>query len=110
VRVHFDSTKLNYTGFENLFETGKLADPQLQDDIADNDNHVNTDKLVLLSYSDPFAGSWPNQNLPLTLVKFNFSVKKNIQANTTKVNISRVTGHVGYGFVGKGTVINLTDN
>jgi len=109
VRVHFDSTKLDFTGFENLFETGKLADPQLQDDVANNDNDDNTDKLVLLSYSDPFGGTWPKQNLPLTLVTFNFSIKKNIQANATKVNISRVTGHVGYGFVGKGAVVNLSN-
>jgi hypothetical protein len=107
VRVHFDSTKLNYTGFENFFETGKLADPQLQDDIADDDNDVNTDKLVLLSYSDPFAGNWPNQPLPLNLVDLLFTVDSAAELGTTQVNVTKVTGHTGYSFAGVGSAITV---
>jgi hypothetical protein len=108
VRIHFDSTKLEYTGFENFFTTGKLADPQFQDDTSDNDGNSNTDKIVLLSYADPFGGSWPNQPLPLNLVDLLFTVKADAPAGATPVNITKVTGHTGYGFVGSGASVNIT--
>jgi len=108
VRIHFDSAKLDYTGYTDFFETGKVALPQLQDDELDSDNDGSTDKLILLSYLDAFNGEWPNQPLPLDLVKLQFTVKADAVAGQSLVNVSQVTGHVGYGFVGEGATITIT--
>ena len=107
VRIHFDSSKLDYTGYGGFFEFGKLADPQLQDDTGNDDNDANTDKLLLLAYSDPIGGNWPNENLPLDLVTLFFEVKADVDAGVSKINVSKVTGHAGYGFVGQGATTTL---
>ncbi|MDY6953289.1 MAG: hypothetical protein SWE60_17405, partial [Thermodesulfobacteriota bacterium] len=108
VRIHFDSSKLDYTGYTDFFDTGDLAPPQLQDDELDSDNDGSTDKLIGLKYSDPLGGEWPNEPLPLDLVKLEFTVKADAVAGQTLVNVSQVTGHVGYGFVGEGSTITVT--
>ena len=107
VRIHFDSTKLEYNTFEDLFETNKLADPQLQDDLSNEDNDENTDKLIVLSYADPVEKSWPSQPLPLELVKLLFTVKDDAPVGPTNVNVTNIAGHTGYGFVGNGSVIDI---
>jgi len=108
IRIHFDSTRLEYNGFENFFATNKLADPQLQDDVDNKDSDENTDKLIVLSYADPFNESWPNEALPLDLVTFAFTVKNDAPEGSTDVNISKITGHTGYEFVGNGCTVNIT--
>jgi len=107
VRIHFDSTKLEYNTFEDLFETNKLADPQLEDDVNNEDNDENTDKIMVLSYADFINNSWPNEPLPLDLVTFLFTVKNDAPEGLTNVNVTNVTGHTGYGFVGNGSVIDI---
>ena len=96
VRIHFDSTKFDYNNFEDLFETNKLANPQLQDDLNNEDNDENTNKLIVLSYTDPFNINWPNQPLPLDLVTFVFTVKDDAPEGPTNLNVTRITGHVDY--------------
>jgi hypothetical protein len=108
VRIHFDSTKLEYNDFENFFDTNKLADPLLQDDVDNKDTDENTDKVIVLSYADPFSNSWPNQALPLDLVTFVFTVKNDASVGLTNVNVTKISGHVGYGFVGSGSIVNIT--
>jgi len=108
VRIHFDSTKLQYNNtFEGLFKTNILADPQLEDDVENKDNDESTDKLIVLSYADPFNNSWPNEALPLDLVTFIFTVKSDAPEGTTDVNVTQITGHTGYGFFGNGSVIDI---
>ena len=108
VRIHFDSTKLEYNTFEDFFETNKLADPQLEDDVENKDTDDSTDKLIVLSYADPFNNNWPNQPFPLDLVTFVFTVKDDAPEGPTNVNVTRITGHVDYGFVGNGSIVNIT--
>lgn len=108
VRIHFDSTRLEYNDFENFFETNKLADPQLQDDVDNKDSDENTDKIIVLSYADFINNNWPNEPLPLDLVTFVFTVKNDAPEGPTNVNITKITGHVGYGFVGNGSIVNIT--
>jgi hypothetical protein len=109
VRIHFDSEKLVYEGFDNLFEKGKLADPQIQEDSENYDGDAKTDKYVLLAYSDPINGNWPDELLPLDLVSLLFKIKADVQSCATRLNVSKVTGHAGYGFSANGTVINVLD-
>jgi uncharacterized repeat protein (TIGR01451 family) len=107
VRIHFDSTRLEYNTFEDLFETNKLADPQLQDDLNNEDNDESTDKLIVLSYADPITQNWPNQPLPLDLVTLVFTVKDDAPEGLTSVNVTKITGHTGYDFIGTDSVIDV---
>jgi len=107
VRIHFDSTQLEYNDFENFFDTNKLADPLLQDDVDNKDTDENTDKVIVLSYADPFNNSWPNQQFPLDIVTFVFTVKNDASVGLTNVNVTKISGHVGYGFVGGGCGVDI---
>ena len=107
VRIHFDSTKLDYAGYSDFFESGSLSDPQLQNDTENKDSDDSTDKLILLGYSEPFSQNWPNQVLPLNLMKLLFTVKGSAATGSTSVNVTRVTGHAGYGFVGTGATATV---
>jgi len=108
IRIHFDSTRLKYNNFEDLFETNKLADPQLQNDVNNEDNNDNTDKTIVLSYTKVLNESWRNEPLPLELVTFVFTVKNDAPEGSTNINVTKVTGHAGYGFVGNGCSVNIT--
>ncbi len=108
IRIHFDSTKLEFMGYSEFFEGDKLGDPQLQEDAENRDDEGNTDKIVLLGYSDPFNNGWPNHALPLNLVTLSFRVKNNAEPGSTKINVSQVTGHVGYGFLVKGGMATVS--
>jgi hypothetical protein len=106
VRIHFDSTKLDYTGYEDFFETNKLGDPGVHDDTFNNDNDASTDKFILLSYQDLAGQSWPNQPLPLDLITFLFSVKDDAPLGVvTRVNITKTEGQPNYAFAGIGSTL-----
>ena len=105
VRVHFDSTKLDYIAFQDFFETDKWGDPEVHDDTSNNDNDACTDRFILIPYGDLVGQSWPSEPLPLDLVTLQFTVKAQAAAGQTLVNVSQVTGHIGYEFVGNGSTI-----
>ena len=113
-RIHFDSTKLTYTGFDEatLFEFGKLADPQIQDDTENKDGDSATDKLIVIGYSQPFSKDWPgeDQELPLDLVTLQFTASDDpADLGETPVNVTKTTGHTGYGFIGNNGIVTLTE-
>ncbi len=110
-RVHFDSSKLQYNGFSDFFPTSKLGDPQLQDDTEDKDGDADTDKLIVIGYTDPINMLWPgeSQSLPLDLVKLLFNVQETATLGETQVNVTKVTVHAGYEFSGSGSTINIVE-
>ena len=105
--VHFDSTKLDYTGYENFFEANKTDDPAVHDDFFDNDDDPSTDKFILLSYRDLVGQNWPDQPLPLDLVTFLFSVKDDAPLGSTQVNVTKSEGETGYTFAGQGSTLSI---
>ncbi|MDY6988729.1 MAG: hypothetical protein SWQ30_11815 [Thermodesulfobacteriota bacterium] len=105
--VHFDSTKLDYTGYENFFETNKTDDPAVHDDIFNNDDDPSTDKFILLRYRDLLGQSWPDQPLPLDLITFLFSVKGDAPLGITQVNVTKSEGEIGYTFAGLGSTLSI---
>ena len=98
IRVHFDSAKLTYDGYDNVLSNGMLAPPQLQDDADNKDAYADTDKLILIGWQD-MAGTWPNQTLPVNLVRLKFTPAG---SDGTRLNITRVTNAAGFGFSGTG--------
>jgi len=46
---------------------------------------------------------------PLVIVgTFVFTVKNDASVGLTNVNVTKISGHVGYGFVGSGSIVNIT--
>jgi len=113
VRIHYDSSKLEYLGFDQMFSKDTLVESPVQQDesIEQSDDDPTTDKVFLLSYAS-MNGDWPGTyyidesvnppavktiSLPLNLIRLVFKAKGN-----TTINVSRVTGDNAYGFQGTG--------
>lgn len=103
IRIHFDSAKLTYYGYDSYFSAFGIANPQLQEDTENKDNDSSTDKLLLLGWQD-INGNWPGQTLPLTLARLNFTAAA---TGSTTVNVTNVTGAAGFGFAGSGTTLTV---
>ena len=107
ITIHFDSTKLEYLNYSELFQISMLVLPQLQDDLNNTDSDDTTDKLIVLSYSDPIEGNWPNLDLPLFyLIKLQFKALE--PASPTTVKVVKITGAANFGFVSTNADINIT--
>jgi hypothetical protein len=103
VRIHYDSSKLEYVGLKETFLTGIMVKnplPQNEREV-DSDGDEATDKIIILSYFS-IAGDWPDAALPLKLGNLVFKVKGDTTINVTKVSVNN-----GYGFQGNGTAITL---
>lgn len=58
LRVHFDSTKLDYSGLSNVLAKNLLAQQDPVSDTQDFDHDPATDRYLLVSWTD-FGGGWP---------------------------------------------------
>jgi len=110
VRFHFDSSKLQFTGYSNVFSTGLIGAQDPQNDTSDFDSDPNTDKFLLVAWSDPFAGNWPNQTLPLDVAQLGFTVDPGAPAGATPVNVtfSSYASGAGYTATGTGATVTIT--
>ena len=98
VSIHFDSTIIKYKGSSDTYDNGKLAAPQVQNDKNNLDGDNSTDKMILLSYSDPIQGNCPGVNLPINLATLKFF---KISPEPTSINVNKITGAAGFDFVGE---------
>jgi hypothetical protein len=98
LRVHFNSSKMTYTGNSNLFTYGNQAGVQIQNDTANYDGDASTDKFALIAWVDTNV-QWPgtSQTLPLTLVKLNFTVAGGLaDGDTSMIRFSASSLASGY--------------
>ncbi|MFO8090568.1 MAG: InlB B-repeat-containing protein [Desulfatiglandaceae bacterium] len=89
VDFFFDSTKLDFKGFENVFEKNLFASESVpQPDAADADSDADTDSIVKLTWTD-FTAQWPGGDavFPLKLVELKFEVLSGSGGVDTPVNI-----------------------
>jgi len=105
IRIHYDSSVLEYTGALNQFEISELGKPQDSVESSELDGDTATDKYILLTWADVLFASWPgeNVNLPLNLVDLNFKV---LSKQGTRINVTQQTGDSDYGFSGSDLIIN----
>ncbi len=117
--IHFDSSKIEYTGYSGHFNYGSGgALPILNDDtVSNSDNDTNTDKRIFMSWWD-LTTSWPNATLPVVLSTLNFTVKQDAAFEPTPINVAVFFNSPGYGtnlingtvtIVDIHTCINYTD-
>jgi hypothetical protein len=110
IRIHFNSSLLRYNGFTELFQTGSLADPEVQDEtIEEADYDSSTDKYVLLTWADIMYSKWPGSDapFPLNLVKLNFVAQEVDETTITNITVTRKTGDYDYEFAGTNTSVTL---
>lgn len=97
LRIHFDSSVLNYDLASNVFARSLQPFGQvIEADTQDFDNDASTDTFVAFNWAD-FGGNWPGPgNLPQVLLDSTFTVTGN--ASDTSINYSASSVPNGFGF------------
>jgi len=109
LRIHFDSSKLQWDQFENVLPNGFLQkDNQPQSDEAtDYDNDPATDQFLLIGWLD-FMGNWPNVALPVELFNIHFTAQS-VQEDTA-IRFSSSAQANGYAFSANSVLVTMDDD
>jgi hypothetical protein len=93
LRLHFDSTQVQFDGLTNVLQTSLFLSPSVSADTDDFDSNPATDMFVSLAWTD-FGGNWPGVgNLPTTLYTANFTA---LAIGTATMNFSDSDTAGGY--------------
>jgi hypothetical protein len=102
LRLHYDSTKLEFAGVNNVLTTDNIINGASSQPDDDNyDSNSATDKFVPLAWASLF-GNWPNVELPSTLFSITFTVSNDVAINSiesTTIGFSKSSNAQGYGFL-----------
>ncbi len=101
LRMHFDSSRLDYRGVHNVLSNGK-AGVQVQDDTTDLDGDAATDKFLNVLWVD-INGSWPNE-LPTRLFTAEFGTADNLAEET----VVRFSGEPAIGYTLDATDVSVS--
>jgi hypothetical protein len=86
LRLHFDSTKVQFDGLTNVLQTNLFLSESTSDDTENFDADPATDMFVSVAWTD-IGGSWPGVgNLPATLYTANFTAL--VVGTATTMNFS----------------------
>jgi hypothetical protein len=93
LRLHFDSTQVQFDGLSNVLQTSLFLSPSVSADTDDFDSDPATDMLVSVAWAD-IGGNWPGVgNLPVTLYTANFTA---LGVGTATMNFSDTDTAGGY--------------
>ena len=97
LRIHYDSSKITWTGFSDVFAYGKIGeDSSPSEDTLDYDGNPLTDKYLTVTWSD-LSGNWPGDGTtPLDLYVANFMAAATFITGYTIVNFSAGSTAAGY--------------
>ncbi|MDA8866578.1 hypothetical protein N9H77_03630, partial [Porticoccaceae bacterium] len=123
LRVHYNSSALEFVDFANVLTTDNISSDGSSDDVDDLDGDASTDKFITANWASLF-GSWPG-SLPSDLLTATFNVADDDSLESTVINFSAASNAAGYLFApssytldiisgswdfdGNGTVDALTD-
>jgi hypothetical protein len=96
IRIHYDSNFFDIHNSSIINRISGLAgDPLIKDEDFD-DGDSNTDKVLVLFWSDP---KWPNEALPVSLCTLTFDVNDECErGEESSINITSSTNTFGYLF------------
>jgi len=101
LRMHYDSSFLSFDGLTDVLPTNFIAQQGPMDDAEDFDDDSSTDRYVLIAWSDPLGGNWPNETLPLDLLDARFQFAEGLEVGaTTNINFTGSSTAAGYEFDG----------
>ena len=109
LRLHWDSTKLNFASLENVLRDDLLSQGTQFEDINDFDGDPRTDRSIVVSWADITGGNWPNDhsNLPVSLYTARFITTPNF-ADSTTVNFSVSSKSPGFDFISTPATIDFS--
>jgi beta-glucanase (GH16 family) len=101
LRVHYDSSVLEFIGINNLLATDNFINSNASEaDNEDFDGNPETDRFVLFAWASLF-GSWPGTELPVNLLTINFTVNSSLDADAvqfTSIDFSSNSNATSYNF------------
>lgn len=106
LRIYYDSTKLIFNNFCDVFGNPVGMDTSPQDDTGNTDNDSTTNKYLGIAWAD-FGGNWPNQTLPLDTARVNFTVISTAPPGDCTMNVSYSSKASGYGFTPTNTSVTI---
>lgn len=87
IRIHFDSSKINFNQINSALEDALQPAGSIRDDLLNHDNDETTDKFVVIAWID-YVGSWPNQtSLPTALFDASYAIKQSF-SGTSHINFT----------------------
>ena len=108
LRLHFNSEDLTFNNTSQVLQTGLFGQPQVQADTSDFDGDANTDRFLLVSWTD-FTGNWPGEgNTPATLYNANFTTSASF--TTTDLNFSASSTAAGFELDADSIAIEVEDS
>ena len=111
LRVHFDSSKLEWVGYDSLFEF-ELDDNQttpIPDD-NDSDGDPNTDNFLELSWESTTGWSWSGGALPQRLADMRFRVAASLpNGDNSTIRFTAPKTAVDYGFLGTPALVTVNE-
>jgi hypothetical protein len=109
LRIHFDSSLLNYTGVSEVLSRGLFVDAIVCDDVDDFDRDASTDQYVFLAWADG-TRQWPNQSLPAQLCVAEFTVVEDLGTKAeTSINFSSSSEDAAYGYDSRPITVRFND-
>ncbi|MCK4494385.1 MAG: hypothetical protein KAU26_10030, partial [Methylococcales bacterium] len=99
LRIHWDSSKLTFDTLSNILDTEILQIGQVEDDVNNDDNDPNTDKVILIAWAKFGTPNWPGKTLPTKLYDIIFTANSTLAKTiTTPVNFSSSSLSATYSF------------
>jgi hypothetical protein len=94
LRLYYDSSKLSYVASEYTYQNQLLSinESPVQDTL-NSDNDSDTDQFITIQWK---GENWPNQDIPLILLKSVFSIKNFAMPGVTHLNSQCVNPSSGY--------------
>jgi len=109
LRIHFDSTQLNWNTLTNVLATDRIAqDTQPVADTLDFDGDPVTDRYLTVAWAS-LAGAWPGGPLPAHLYDAQFTLAPGMtDGSTTTIRFSASSTASGYLMASPAVLIQAT--
>ncbi|MBF0451012.1 MAG: IPT/TIG domain-containing protein [Candidatus Magnetomorum sp.] len=94
IRLHYNSSMLNWQGFKNVYDHGMLSGYDLvpKSDDANLDNDPNTDKCIQIAWMD-VSRNWSGIQVPHALFTMAFSTREDVDVNSESAVHFTTTSH-----------------
>jgi len=108
IRIHYDSSKLEYKGFSNM-ASAQASEPYDKDeDPLNTDMDASTDRMIVLAWAETHQNAWPGETLPYTLVDLEFQVNTGLSASDTTINAGFTSVAAGYYGKSENATLHIT--
>jgi transposase-like protein len=108
IRIHYDSSKLNYIGYASIAPNNVNAPFEKAEAPQSTDSDASTDRIITIAWADTNQNPWPGENLPYALVDLEFQVKTGLSASDTSINTGFISVAEGYSGQSENATVHIT--